>query len=147
MRPVVYCKNMPAKRKILLLAAALFLLICNLAGSYETLSAIALKRQEKPYTFLGDEFKNISDILKDTPTAGYYTDKILDPYHEAKFIQAQYTLAPVLLGFNSLEHPFVIFDFSETSSAIKKVQELGMIPLRQSSSGIILAQNPQYARP
>ncbi|MCK5579791.1 MAG: hypothetical protein KAJ18_00805 [Candidatus Omnitrophica bacterium] len=100
-------------------------------------------RQKKPPVFLGIQFAGLDNILKDTEYIGYYTDKSLDDHVPAmQFAQAQYTLAPIVLDFNNINHPFVLIDCSSEKVAFETVKKYRLIPVRRNQFGIVLAKNP-----
>ena len=93
---------------------------------------------------LGFKFMGLEKIFPDQRTVGYYTDKNLDiPLAIAQFEQAQYMLSPTVLELNNTRHRFVIFDCTSPQTAVNKIKELGLVPLKANNDGIILAVNPQ----
>jgi hypothetical protein len=148
MTPFTVFEYVQRKRDFILLGIIGLLTLLGLIETQQTIRSFQLKKKIKPYSFIGDKFARLQDILKDTPEIGYYTDKPMSTsYTEAQFTQAQYTLAPVILRINELNHPFIIFDFDNKESAIENIKKLGMIPVTRSPSGIILAKNPKYQKP
>ncbi len=140
-----FLKILWSQRDQLLLAAICLLLVLNIVKTTQKISSLIITRRNQPYVFTGDQFQGLKDILHHTTRIGYYTDKSLkNILIEAQFVQAQYVLAPVLLDLNALHHRFTIFDYEDSSTALEKIQQLGMVPLRRSSSGIILAQTAEH---
>jgi len=138
-------QNLWKKRNAVLVLAAACVLVLNLLGTYTELSAFAKKRKAQPYRFLGKQFEKLQEVLDNVPQIGYDTDTSLDNVlTAATFAQAQYTLAPTLLKLNTLDLPFVIFDYKNPKQALKKINAEGLKAIRISSSGIILARNPKY---
>ena len=135
-------------RNVILLLVMSCAITCNLIKTYEEFRSFNRKRALQPYVFIGSQFEGLRGILKNTPKIGYYTDKSLDDrITAAKFAQAQYILTPTILDLNSINLPFVIVDYEDPRAGMKKIYELGMIPLQQSSTGIILAKNPKIQQP
>lgn len=147
MKSFIVFDYLQRKRDFILLGIIGFLILLGLIQTQQTIHSFQLKRKAKPYSFIGDRFAKLQGILKDTPEIGYYTDKPMNTrYTEAQFTQAQYTLAPVILRINKLDLPFIIFDYTEKESALENIKKLGMLPVAQSPSGIILARNPKYQK-
>ena len=72
---------------------------------------------------------------------GYYTDGNLKNDADAKtYAHAQYVLAPTIVEFMNLNHKYILFVCSSDSAALKKIQEIGAVPLRQNRFGMILAE-------
>ncbi len=79
---------------------------------------------------------------------GYYTDKNMElPLAIAQFEQAQYVLAPTVLELNNTALPLVIFDCTSPAIALAKIKTLGFQPVSANDSGIVLALNPNGAKP
>jgi len=129
-------------RLTLFLIAAGVILAFNLYGAIKETAKLAKIRKRIPYTFTGDRFLGLDHFIGKAPAIGYYTDKNIEKDSRAamQFAQAQFTLAPTLLDLNNLEHEFVVFDCSSPQTAMKKLQESGLSPLKANPHGIILAQ-------
>ncbi len=107
-----------------------------------TIAAVKLaeKRKKSPFYFSGFQFLKLQDVFRGVSYVGYYTDKDLsDKQNTAQFSQAQYILAPTILELNNLSHEFILFDCTSEKAAYDKIKEIGAIPLKKSTSGIILA--------
>jgi hypothetical protein len=141
-------KNMSTVRSVLLSAMTGIFLLSGLFHTYKDVSAFIRKRKIQPYAFMGDQFKELRHTIKNIPRIGYYTDRSFSNiYTEAQFTQAQFILAPVILDLHSLEHPFIIFDYENRTTALEKIKNAGMLPILVNRQGIILARNPKYQMP
>ena len=97
---------------------------------------------------LGDQFKGLEALFFQVHIAGYYTDKNIDePLTIAQFEQAQYVLAPTILDLNHTNYSLVIFDCSSPEAALNKIKALGFQPIKANNLGVVLAFNPQAAKP
>ncbi len=129
----------------LILCAALAVLAWNSVSLVREFHRTFQKRRAHPYVFLGDQFPALRDVLAGTEKIGYCTDQSLDVRrHAMQFSQAQYALAPVILEFNNPDHPFVILDYADPAGAARTIAKEGLIPLRRSPLGPVLAQNPRF---
>ncbi|MFA5059162.1 MAG: hypothetical protein WC676_00845 [Candidatus Omnitrophota bacterium] len=98
-------------------------------------------RQNVPAQFLGYKFAGLEETLRDVRYIGYYSDKSLDDrVFAAQFAQAQYILTPAILDFNNTDHDFILFDCSTEDIAMRKIKQIGAVPLKKNQFGIILAR-------
>ena len=101
-----------------------------------------------PLHSLAAQFTGLQSTLAHIPRAGYYTDKNMElPLAIAQFEQAQYVLAPTVLELNNTALPLVIFDCTSPAIALAKIKTLGFQPVSANDSGIVLALNPNGAKP
>lgn len=124
---------------------SLFLLLIILASAYgfatqiRTITQMYAKRQTAPYTFYGDLFTGLAEILHEERYLGYFTDKNIDaPLYGAQFTQAQLALAPLVLDLGSTSRRFTLFDCLDTRACLEKIQALGVHPLKITRQGLIL---------
>ena len=101
-----------------------------------------------PLHGLTEQFTGLKRAFAHVPRAGYYTDKNMEhPLAIAEFEQAQYVLAPTVLELNNTSLPLTIFDCTRPEICIAKIKELKLVPISASSTGLILAANPQGQHP
>lgn len=99
-----------------------------------------LKQIEKGSFFPGKMFEGVKSITEKTPYISYVTDKDINESPTNLLIaQAQLVLAPSILDFENTSHPFLIFDFTNKTKALQKLQELNVKPIRSTGNGFILA--------
>ena len=133
-----------SKRSILITAAVIFIIL-NSISLFQKISQMSAVRKRIPYLFMGYKFSGLSDILKDSTYVSYYTDKDMHERQNAlQFAQAQYVLAPIILDRALLSHEYILLDCSSDKTALKKIEELGVLPVKRNQFGIILARNPKY---
>jgi len=112
----------------------------GLIGLTWELSKLSAARRDKPFSFYGEQFSGLADVLKGETYVGYYTDKdIQQPVYGAQFEQAQLSLAPLVLDLNQTNHRFIIFDCNDEKECWRKIAEVRARPLKRSNTGIILA--------
>lgn len=129
----------------LLIAGSLIVLLVNTAALTREMAHIQQARQNSPYIFLGKKFSGLREMLKNTTSVGYYTDKNLDDNLSARqFAQAQYTMAPVVLDLHNTDHEFIIFDCDNEAAAAAKMKEIPAVPIKRNNFGIILARNLRF---
>lgn len=127
---------------------ALYLVVLNTFSLYKEIRVLGQIRQRVPFIFMGNKFLGLEGILKNAERIGYYTDKDLDVNQPAlQFAQAQYVLAPIILELNNPNHLFILFDCTTEETAMKKIQEAGLKPIKKNQFGIILAGNPAKVQP
>lgn len=127
---------------------ASILIILNTFNLYKEIRGLGQIRKKVPFIFMGNKFLGLEDLLKNAERVGYVTDKDLDVNQPAlQFAQAQYILAPVILELNSTNHLFVLFDCTDEETALKRIQEAGLKPIKKNQFGIILAGNPAKVQP
>jgi hypothetical protein len=112
-------------------------------------------RRAIPFTFYGDAFAGLNQVLAGEKYLGYYTDKdIQDPKYSAQFEQAQLTLAPIILERTDVSfqktmeasirgtagHRFILFDCREEKDCWRKIAEIKARPLKRNNLGAVLAQ-------
>ena len=116
--------------------------LTNVSLSFRETRKLLRIRQTFPPRFPGLKFSGLNTILPGTETIGYYTDKNMDEKENAaRFAQAQYVLAPLVLLKGHEGFEFVIFDCSSSEAALKKITELKMLAVKQNQFGIILARD------
>ena len=134
--------------KNLFTLAALILLIINLITLGLKHKKMRQARQQIPYIFMGYKFSGLKEILKNTDTVGYVTDKNMDDRNSAlQFAQAQFILAPVILELNRTDTRYLLIDCTNPQIAREKIRKIGAVPLKMNQFGIILAKNPRPAIP
>ena len=100
-------------------------------------------RRVIPFVFLGYKFAGLDQFLKDEKYIGYYTDgDTKDAGIIEEYSQAQFVLAPLILDLNNTSRRFTIFNCSNETVALKKIQELGLRPFKRNNLGIIVARTP-----
>ena len=135
-------------KKNLLIAGSLIVLLANTAALTRGMVHIQQTRKNSPYVFLGKKFTGLREMLKNTTSVGYYTDKNLDDNLSARqFAQAQYTLAPIVLDLHNTDHEFIIFDCDNEAAAVAKMKEIPAVPIKRNNFGIILARNLKFTMP
>lgn len=91
--------------------------------------------------FGGSQFAGLGAFLGSESHVGYITDrKPTDDATIARYEQAQYMLAPVVLDLNNTGHKLLIFDCSSDEAALYKMKLAGAVPLKRNQFGIILGQ-------
>ena len=129
--------SIPRSIFLMLIGIAVIAGLVSLAGELLKLSAA---RAKNPFSFYGDAFAGLSDVLKDEKYIGYFTDKdINQPAYGAQFEQTQLALAPIILDLNNTDRRLVIFDCNDERKCRQKVDEIHARPLKRSNTGIILA--------
>lgn len=135
--------NNPIKLPLSHNAFLLAVLIMTLINSAQLVKEVFLQKRD-PF-FYGVKFSGLNDVFKGIKTVGYYSDKDLKkPQHLAEYQQAQFMIAPTLLDFSNLNHPFILFDCNQEINAWLKIKELQLVPLKRNPLGAILARNPHY---
>ena len=100
-------------------------------------------RRAIPFVFLGYKFAGLDQFLKNEKYVGYYTDgDTKDAGVIEEYSQAQFVLAPHILDLNNTSRHFTIFNCSNETVALKKIQELGLRPFKRNNLGIIVARTP-----
>ncbi|MFP4473061.1 MAG: hypothetical protein ACLFPX_04215 [Candidatus Omnitrophota bacterium] len=126
-------------RRIIFLLACLGVLVWSGWRHADTLH----NRQQEKQIFAGTIFQGIKGFIGKQEFTGYYTDLSLDDESAAAaFAQAQLILAPVVLEFNRLDLPYVIFYTSSPGQALEKIAQEGLIPLKINQMGVVVARNP-----
>jgi len=117
------------------------IIIINIFNFNHSLRTSHLKRKLNPYLFYGFIFSGLENVLKDVERVGYYTDRdtALDET-AARFAQAQYILAPLIVDLNFADHEFILFDCTSEKTAMTFIESIGAIPIKKNKFGIILAQ-------
>ena len=127
----------------LLLACFLLVSIFNFFNLSKELTQSVRVRRAIPFVFLGYKFAGLDQFLKNEKYIGYYTDgDTKDAGIIEEYSQAQFELVPLILDLNNTNHRFTIFNCSNDTAALKKIQELGLQPLKRNNLGIILARTP-----
>ena len=140
--------NLFAYIQIAFASAACLIIGLNTVSLYKEMNLLAQARRQIPYLFMGKKFLGLSEILKNTKYAGYYTDKNLDENRPAlQFAQAQYILVPIILDLNNTDHPYVLFDCSSEEIALQKIKEAGLVPAKKNQFGIILTRRLEENQP
>lgn len=125
---------------------AVIVLIALLCGSFELFKEIETTRQARkkmPFVFQGFLFSGLDKFLPDVHHVGYYTDKDLDNSGDAaRFAQAQYILAPIVLDLDYQKHDWIIFDCTTEQKAFEMMKLLGVTPVKRNQFGVILANRP-----
>ena len=128
-------------QKAVLVACLPVLLFSILNLVHEINRILLIKRKFAPHQQMGVRFEGLEKDFKGTEIGGYYTDKDLDKDENARqFAQAQYLLAPTLLDINNTSVPLIIFDCSSDAVALKKIVEIGAVPVKKNGFGVILAR-------
>lgn len=120
----------------------LFIILC-LNGLHLCKEVRAMQKLSRLFAdrSIGRAFTGFEEVLKNSSLAGYYTDKDLrQTRHSREFAEAQYVLAPVILDLNNVDHPYIIFNCLNEETAWRKIKEIGAIPVKKNSLGIILAK-------
>ena len=124
--------------------AALIIIFNSFDLWTETLK-IRTQRKQIPFYFSGFKFLGLEGIFRNVAYVGYYTDKdFSDKQNAAQFAEAQYILAPTILDLNNADHEFILFDCTTDAIALKMIKEIGAIPLKKNSYGIILAKRGKW---
>jgi hypothetical protein len=112
-------------------------------------------RRAIPFTFYGDAFAGLNQVLAGEKYLGYYTDKdIQDPKYSAQFEQAQFSLAPLILELTDVsllksmggrvdhptQHRFILFDCRDEKECWRTLAEIKARPLKRNTLGAVLAQ-------
>lgn len=91
--------------------------------------------------FAGNQFAGLDQFLGTETHVGYITDRNpTDDKTIARYEQAQYMLAPVVLDLNNPKHRLLIFDCTSDEAALYKLNQMGAVPLKRNQFGIILGQ-------
>jgi len=110
----------------------------------QTIEIIELKQQRKiiGYHFLGTNYAGLAPLLDKVVVIGYYTDRDLAKnVNSARFAQAQYTLAPVILNPDSLDYEFILLDCASGQKAVEKMIEMNAtLVFINPKAGFILAK-------
>ena len=132
----------------LFIGLAILLFGGNFLQLQAKIAKIRAERQKTPYIFLGYQFLGLDAILGNAGRISYLTDKNMDdPVVAMEFAQAEFMLAPITLDLNNPQHEFLILTYKSPKENWKKVKDLGLIPLRQSPWGALLAKNPKVKKP
>jgi hypothetical protein len=130
---------------------AVFLAVVGLvlmAGTVHTareLNKYCAVRRTVPFSFYGDVFNGLGEVLRDEKYIGYFTDKdIKEPKYGAQFEQAQLALAPLILDLNNTHHRFVIFDCQNEKECWRKIKDINAQALKRSTLGTVLAITTPY---
>jgi hypothetical protein len=133
-------------RYCVLIISSIIFICLNTASLAKEIARMRQVRVQLPYIFMGHKFSGLDNILKDSTHIGYFTDKDMnDRLNALQFAQAQYILTPVILERNNTDHAYILFDCEDEQNALKKMKELGAVPLRKNRFGIILAHNPNHS--
>ncbi len=123
---------------------AVIILIALLCNSFELFKDIETTRQARkkmPFIFQGFLFSGLEKFLPKVPSVGYFSDKDLDDSGDAaRFAQAQYVLAPIVLDLDYQNHEWIIFDCTNESKAFEAMKLIGASPVKRNQFGIILAR-------
>lgn len=123
---------------------AVILLIALLGNSFELSKEIETTRQSRkkmPFIFQGFLFSGLEKFIPGVRYVGYFTDKDLDNSSDAaRFAQAQYMLAPIVLDLDYQKHEWIIFDFTSEQKAFEAMKAIGASPVKRNNFGIILAR-------
>lgn len=123
---------------------AVIILTAILCGSFELFKDIETTQQarkETPFIFQGFLFSGLEKFLPNVHYVGYFSDKDLDDNSDAaRFAQAQYILAPIVLDLDYQKHEWVIFDCATEQKAFEAMKMLGVSPVKRNQFGIILAR-------
>ena len=133
--------RVPVSLRSLFVLGAAIMLTTNIFLLSRDLMATHRLRHSAPYPYHGYKFSGLRKFLKNVQAVGYCTDKNLDvTRHALVFSHAQYELVPTILDMNNSQHEFLLLDYIDKTLAKKKIEELRLIPLKQSPDGIILAR-------
>ncbi len=136
-------KNLSLTKKILWSAIAVLALV-NIIHTAMNLTSIYPRRKPVAFNFSGEKFNGLQTLLKNEKYVGYYTDRnIADPRPMMELLQAQYTVVPLILDPNTLEHRFIIVNCDNVPAAIEKFKALGARAVTRTSLGIFLVERPE----
>src|SRR3989338_384168 len=114
------------------LVLAVFIVI-NAFHLFLEIKKVRMARQRVPFYFYGAKFNGLNQFLKETHFLGFYTDRdMADKNHAAQYAQAQYALAPLILDLNYSKHEYILFDCTSEDVAMKKIKEMGLLPLKRN---------------
>ena len=131
--------------RAIFLAIVCLAILAGTVTSAVQLNKYCTARRAVPFSFYGDAFKGLAQVLQDEKYIGYYTDKNIDvPKYGAEFEQVQLALAPLTLDLNNTNHRLTIFDCADKQKCQAKIDEIKARPLKQSSLGTILAITAPY---
>ncbi len=134
--------KLPLTTKLLLAIIALLTLV-NIIQTALRFAAIYPRLKPVAFNFAGSKFEGLQRYLNNEKYVGYYTDIPVDaPRATLELLQAQHTLVPFILDPNSIDHPYVIVNCSNTAAAIEKFKTLGAQPVTANNFGIILVKRP-----
>ncbi len=118
--------------------------IALIGGAFETireLTALHARRALQPYSFGGDIFAGVKGASGQEKYIGYITDRdIKNDKVSARFTQAQFTLAPVILDFNNINHRLLILDFQDLKQAAALGEKMKLRLLKRSPQGLLFAE-------
>lgn len=90
---------------------------------------------------IGHRFSGLKEQLKDAQTIGFYSDLDLNDTEGSKLLsQAQYRLAPIIVDYKNLNHPYVMFICSKPEVAFKKLNEMNLQPFISNKYGVIIGK-------
>ena len=115
----------------------------NMAQTATRLADLYPRKQPVAFNFTGQKFDGLQKILKNEKYIGYYTDQNIDSARQLmELLQAQYTVIPLILDPNNVEHRYIIVNCADIPSAIEKFKALGARPVTRNNNGIFLVERP-----
>ena len=123
------------------------LVAVNIVQTSVQLAAIYPVRKPAAFNFSGDRFNGLQLLLKSEKYIGYYTDQNIDdtgPIME--LLQAQYTVVPLILDVNNIDHRYIIVNCADIPAAIEKFKRLGARPVTPNNGGLFLVERPGSVR-
>jgi hypothetical protein len=115
----------------------------NIIQTTANLASIYPRRKPVALNFAGQKFDGLQKLLKNEKYIGYYTDQNIDDAHPMmELLQAQYTLIPLILDPNDIEHRYIIVNCVNIPAAIEKFKALGARPITKNNTGLFLVERP-----
>lgn len=110
-----------------------------------TLSRIWPIKHPAAFAFAGQKFEPLAPFLKGQKYAGYYTDANVNEGHNLlELLQAQYTLAPVIVDPENINRRYVIVNTVDIPRAIEKFKAMGTTLVATTPYGIFLVERPEF---
>ncbi|GEM_PF-1993004 len=136
--------NLPWRHKIL--GALIALMIAGqTVQTTMTLARIWPLKHPAAFAFAGQKFESLAPWLKGQAYAGYYTDRNIDDTRPLlELLQAQNTLAPLILDPENINRRFVIVNCADIPRAIAKFKAMGARPVAATPYGIFLIERPEF---
>lgn len=134
--------HLPLRNKILWCLLAILTAV-NLVQTAHHLTSIYPRKKATAFNFAGDKFIGLEKLLKNEKYIGYYTDQDPDnPKAGMELLQAQYTVIPLILDPENLEHRYIIINAMNMPAAMEKFKALGARPVSPVNNGLLLVERP-----
>ena len=135
-------KDIPLIKKIFWSIIAVLTAV-NIVQTAANLASLYPRKILTAFNFAGQKFDGLQKLLKNEKYAGYYTDQnIDDPRPMMELLQAQYTVIPLILDPDNMDHRYIIVNCANIPAAIEKFKALGARPLTRNNGGIFLVERP-----